>query len=971
MMYTIKSKAGVGDSVKVNSIKVYSLDEETASNPLEETAAALTMDAVTDSPESVTKDITLPSELNGADIAWTSSNSKYITGEGKISERPLGSDVDVILTAKITKGTDIIYKDFYLTVTREDNPSAVIDKDMELVTISDLTSESPELISTNLTLPTSGQYGSAITWKSSDTEYITDDGEVVKLSDNIGKEITMTATFTYGGVSLTKKFKFILAIDFESGLFKMYELKSAGDTLTDNVTVTNGGGKVSISDGTILLDRTERASDASTGISFKPMLENKKIAVTRECILETDITIPDANTKFEIIPRDSNGNRITTIYSGNENGSKPYFVYVVSDDSGTAQHTKEYYTQSGDSTNLKFKMNIKPESGTVAISYSQNGGAWKILTYNGKKDMNVRETSDSLASVDINAPDNTNDKITNSGYVRINNSSVSTNKALILQMALDKVSYTAPFTATNGYIMDSVDLNVGSFPGTTASWTSSKPGILSNEGKLDKTAVRENTTVDMTFKLVLNADENISYTETVPVTVIYISPYNLSSGKKTESNVVANKNHETSKAVDCLPETSWQTMRLDENPYLIIDLGDTESFTAINLSEASVQGNSPVKGYKIEVSSDKSKWTLVNEGGALGEGTKHISFSPVSARYVKYTVTDKSSGNSGLNEIEVLVGSTDKEIAAAENKHITNALGSLRGIKTSVTLPQSKYGATVTYESTIPANFSNTGTVVRDVSKNVSGVLKVTTTYNSAAVTNEIPVMVSAGSTSSSEGSGGSPVYSGSGSSSSSSKGVSVPAMPVGGTPDTVVDNGKMFADVAENSSAYEYIKTLKQSGIVSGDESNRFNPDKNVSRQEFVKMLLTALKIDTASNAELKFNDVSENDWSYIYIRKAVELGIVRGTSETEFDKTSSITRQDMAVMCTRAMKAAGSKIIYSGTESFADGGEIAEYAEGSVGAMLEKGILSGYDDNTFRPNKNASRSEAAKIICGIINLR
>ncbi len=968
MMYTIKSKAYAGDWIKVNSIKVYSLDDETVSNPLSQTASKLTMNDITDNPESVTGDVSLPTEIDGAAITWTTSNSKYITSGGVLTERPLESDADVILTAKISNGENVIYKDFYLTVSKENDPSVITDKDMQLVTISALTSQNPEEISSDLNLPKSGKYGSEITWSSSDPEFITDDGKVLKLADNLGKKITMTATFSYGGLSRTKAFEFGLVLDFESGLFTLYELKSTGNSLTDNITATNGGGKISVSDGVVVLDRTSRTGDASTGITFKPTLENREIALTRECVLQTDVTIPDANTKFEIIPRDSNGNRITTIYSGNESGTKPYFVYVVADDSGSATHNKVYYTVTGNSTNLKFKMNIKPDSGSVAISYSQDGGAWKALEYNGKTDMNVREAATSLASVDINAPDNSNDKITNSGYVKINNASVLTNKSLVLQMALDKVSYKAPFTATNGYIMDSVNLNVGSFPGTTASWTSSKPEILSNDGKLDKSLISDNTTVDMTFKLVLNSDENVSYTEVVPVTIIYTSPFNLSLGKNAESNAVSNRNHETSKAVDGLSETSWQTMRLDENPYLTVDLGDVEAFTAININEASVQGNYPVKGYKIEVSSDKSKWTAVYEGGSLGAETQNIRFSPVCARYVKYTVTDKSSGNSGLSEISVYVGTDDKGIAEAENKLITNALGSLRGIKSNVSMPKTKYGATVTYESTIPSNFSNNGTVVRDASKNVTGILKVTTTYKSATVTNEVPIMVSAGSSSSSGGGGGTPVY---GSGSSSSKGSNVPAMPSGDNQSAANISGKLFADVTEDLWAYSYIKTLKDAGVVSGDEKNCFNPEENVSRQEFVKMLLTALKIDIGSNAELNFADVSESDWSYAYIRKAVELGIVRGISETEFDKTSSITRQDMAVMCVRAMKAAGSKIIYSSAGSFSDSEQIAEYAEGSVGAMLEKKILSGYDDNTFKPNKNALRSEAAKIICGIISNR
>ena len=163
---------------------------------------------------------------------------------------------------------------------------------------------------------------------------------------------------------------------------------------------------------------------------------------------------------------------------------------------------------------------------------------------------------------------------------------------------------------------------------------------------------------------------------------------------------------------------------------------------------------------------------------------------------------------------------------------------------------------------------------------------------------------------------------------------------------------------------AYNYIKTLKEKNIVSGDERGYFNPQNNISRQEFVKMLISALDISLESDAQITFTDISADDWSYQYIRKAVEMGIVSGVSDTFFDKTSNITREDMAVMCARALKAVNENINEDASAAFTDASTISPYALSSVAAIQEKGIINGYEDGSFGPKNNATRSEAARII-------
>ena len=53
-----------------------------------------------------------------------------------------------------------------------------------------------------------------------------------------------------------------------------------------------------------------------------------------------------------------------------------------------------------------------------------------------------------------------------------------------------------------------------------------------------------------------------------------------------------------------------------------------------------------------------------------------------------------------------------------------------------------------------------------------------------------------------------------------------------------------------------------------------------------------------------------------------------------------------------------------------FADADNIADYAKDAVSKLTAKGIINGYEDNSFRPEGFATRAEAAKILYGLLPL-
>ncbi len=172
----------------------------------------------------------------------------------------------------------------------------------------------------------------------------------------------------------------------------------------------------------------------------------------------------------------------------------------------------------------------------------------------------------------------------------------------------------------------------------------------------------------------------------------------------------------------------------------------------------------------------------------------------------------------------------------------------------------------------------------------------------------------------------------------------------------------EVFTDLAGFEWAKDAILSLYNRGVVSGIGANKYEPGRSVTREEFVKLICEAFGFET-SNKEIRFKDVKADEWYAKYIQGAVELGVINGISDTEFGIGRMITREDMAVIILRALKAKG-RNIGSARKSFADKSEISGYALDAVELLSGMGIINGVGGNNYAPKNNATRAEAAVII-------
>ncbi|MBP3360928.1 MAG: S-layer homology domain-containing protein [Clostridia bacterium] len=182
--------------------------------------------------------------------------------------------------------------------------------------------------------------------------------------------------------------------------------------------------------------------------------------------------------------------------------------------------------------------------------------------------------------------------------------------------------------------------------------------------------------------------------------------------------------------------------------------------------------------------------------------------------------------------------------------------------------------------------------------------------------------------------------------------------------------DGFVFKDCENYEWAKTAIKHLYDNKIINGKGENHFAPQDNITREEFVKIIVNAF--DFMGRSKTVFDDVNSSEWYAEPISTALYVGIINGISDTEFGVGMNITREDMAVIIYRAVNASGMKLDIEIDEKaeLADLDTVSDYAAEAVNFLIEKGAING-SEGKFNPKSNATRAEAAQMIYQVIKIR
>lgn len=111
-----------------------------------------------------------------------------------------------------------------------------------------------------------------------------------------------------------------------------------------------------------------------------------------------------------------------------------------------------------------------------------------------------------------------------------------------------------------------------------------------------------------------------------------------------------------------------------------------------------------------------------------------------------------------------------------------------------------------------------------------------------------------------------------------------------------------------EGSEFEEAATTLIEYGVVKGYEDNTFKPLKEITRAEYVTLLIRALGLEEAAlkeDKESSFTDANANNvvWARPYINKAQSLGIMEGYEDNTVKPQKNVTLAEAVTMQLRAM--------------------------------------------------------------------
>ncbi len=165
----------------------------------------------------------------------------------------------------------------------------------------------------------------------------------------------------------------------------------------------------------------------------------------------------------------------------------------------------------------------------------------------------------------------------------------------------------------------------------------------------------------------------------------------------------------------------------------------------------------------------------------------------------------------------------------------------------------------------------------------------------------------------------------------------------------------------AQASWADPYLERLMEQGVLRGDPDGNLNPGRDITRAEFIAMINRAFGFTQKGVAT--FADVERNAWYFDDISIGVEQGYIQGSDEL-MRPNDPLTREEAVAMLCRALKI---PMLEEEVHVFADALDFSNWGRDYINAAVDRGVISGYPDNTFKATNNITRGEAAKMLSEI----
>lgn len=208
--------------------------------------------------------------------------------------------------------------------------------------------------------------------------------------------------------------------------------------------------------------------------------------------------------------------------------------------------------------------------------------------------------------------------------------------------------------------------------------------------------------------------------------------------------------------------------------------------------------------------------------------------------------------------------------------------------------------------------------------------------------------------------------------------GSALPAMAAKKVSETRTEDGRVlityeFEDTNEAAWATEYIAKMQSKKVFQGYEDGTFQPNKPVKRVEAIVTAVRLMGLEDEAlaasvDAELHFKDAKHIEKKFGWAKGYVQIALEKGLFDASDDKLQPEKPASRVWVASLLVRALGLE-----AEALARMNEIPDFKDvkaipaGSIGYInvaVDRGIVAGYPDNTFKPNKNVTRAEMAAFL-------
>lgn len=170
----------------------------------------------------------------------------------------------------------------------------------------------------------------------------------------------------------------------------------------------------------------------------------------------------------------------------------------------------------------------------------------------------------------------------------------------------------------------------------------------------------------------------------------------------------------------------------------------------------------------------------------------------------------------------------------------------------------------------------------------------------------------------------------------------------------------QLFSDVPSDYWAFQQIETLASLNIINGYPDGTFNPEGEITRAEFTKLLIDSKRNVNLSAEEINYTDIAATHWAAKEIAFAAQAGYVQGFPDYSFRPNNPVTRAEGVAIISRFLKlpvVSLDELPYSDLPG-------RYWATEDIAKAKTAGLLKFITDEQFIPDKPLTRAEVASLV-------